>query len=94
MVVDSIEDSSGQFCIDFFYRPDHTYGFEAFRRATEDQGLWQPLSHYSILTFANLHECVKESLNRFDWLTEQFSEPYALESYIRRIKERLNDYLD
>ena len=85
LVLDSLEDASGQFCIDFFHRPDGSYGFEAFRRAAEDQGLWEPLSHYSILQFTELRDCLHEAINRFEWLADSLADPETIKSYLQRI---------
>jgi hypothetical protein len=37
-VLASVEDSDGSRCVDFFSRPDGTFGFEEFRRDPEDCG--------------------------------------------------------
>ena len=34
-------------CVDIFFRPDGTFGFEEFRRDPEDMGAWTPVSYYS-----------------------------------------------
>jgi hypothetical protein len=34
-------------CIDIFSRPNGTFGFEEFRRDSEDMGVWTPISYFS-----------------------------------------------
>jgi hypothetical protein len=46
-VLASVEDSDGSRCVDFFSRPDGTFGFEEFRRDPEDCGQWTPLRYLS-----------------------------------------------
>ena len=75
-VLESFEDSCHQHCVDYFQRPDNSYGFEVFRRASEDLGLWQPLSHYSILRFDDIESCIAESCRRFEWIAD--IKPYGL----------------
>ena len=90
LVIDSIEDTSGQWCIDFFRRPDDSFGFEVFRRAAEDQGLWEPLSHYSIMQFPDLRSGLDEAISRFDWLADFLADPQALQIYLERIQSKLD----
>jgi len=34
-------------CVDIFKRPDGTFGFEEFRRDSEDMGSWTPIAYFS-----------------------------------------------
>ena len=47
VVFASIENDEHSKCVDVFYRPDGTFGFEEFRRDVEDAGEWTPLGYYS-----------------------------------------------
>jgi len=47
IVVDSIENTAHDRCVDLFRRPDGTHGFEEFRRDVEDGGFWTPVQYYS-----------------------------------------------
>ena len=47
IVLDSLENSEANRCVDLFVRPDDTYGFEEFRRDPEDGGVWTPVQYYS-----------------------------------------------
>ena len=88
-VLDSLEDNSNQCCVDYFLRPDASYGFEVFRRASEDQGLWQPLSHYSVLSFADVEDCVNESCRRFEWIAEH-SSLHDVTNYCEMLKSKVD----
>jgi hypothetical protein len=43
----SIENQDRDKCVDIFFRPDGTFGFEEFHRDIEDQGEWRPPGYYS-----------------------------------------------
>lgn len=47
VVFASVENDEHDKCVDIFYRPDGTFGFEEFRRDVEDAGQWTPLGYYS-----------------------------------------------
>lgn len=46
-VVASIENETGDRCVDIFRRPDGSWGFEEFRRDPEDAGAWTPVAHHA-----------------------------------------------
>jgi hypothetical protein len=50
---DSVNNDDHEKCVDIFYRPDGTFGFEEFRRDVEDAGEWTPLGYYSGATYAS-----------------------------------------
>ncbi len=47
VVFASVENDEHDRCVDFFYRPDGSFGFEEFRRDVEDDGAWTPLAYHS-----------------------------------------------
>jgi hypothetical protein len=47
MVLASHQTAETNRCVDIFWRPDGTYGFEEFRRDPEDMGAWTPVSYFS-----------------------------------------------
>lgn len=51
IVVDSIENSAHDRCVDLFLRLDGTYGFEEFRRDVEDAGEWTPVAYHSAIAY-------------------------------------------
>ena len=51
-VLESVENEHHDRCVDFFRRPDGSWGFEEFRRDVEDQGAWTPVAFYSARCFA------------------------------------------
>jgi hypothetical protein len=53
VVFASVENDEHAKCVDVFYRPDGTFGFEEFRRDVEDAGAWTPLGYYSASTYVS-----------------------------------------
>jgi hypothetical protein len=47
LVFVSVENPEHDRCVDFFSRPDGSYGFEEFRRDVEDGGQLTPVQYYS-----------------------------------------------
>ena len=86
-VLVSVEDANHDFCLDIFQRPDKSYGFEAFRRDPEDQGRWQPLSRFSILTFDKLDLALIEAFKRIEWLLLEFNSEHA---FISKVTQQVN----
>ena len=71
VVVDSIENSTADRCVDLFLRPDGTYGFEEFRRDPEDAGAWTPLQYYAAATYASKDAALTAAMGAVIWLAEQ-----------------------
>ena len=68
-VLKSIESSQGDYCVDIFSRPDGTYGFEEFRRDSEDMGKWTGIQYHSELLFNTELEAMKEAKECIEWLS-------------------------
>ena len=51
VVFASIENDVHDRCVDIFFRPDRSFGFEEFRRDIEDSGDWTPTAYYSGLAY-------------------------------------------
>jgi len=47
IVFASYQSAEANRCVDFFSRPDGTFGFEEFRRDPEDRGAWTPVGYFS-----------------------------------------------
>jgi hypothetical protein len=69
-VLASFEDSFGAFCVDVFIRPDGSFGFEEFRRATDDGANWQSLNKYSHLRFASGEQSLQCAQEQVQWLSK------------------------
>lgn len=69
-VLRSIETASGDYCVDFFARPDGSYGFEEFRRDPEDLGKWTAIHYYSELSQPSQADAIAEAKKRIAWLTQ------------------------
>jgi hypothetical protein len=71
IVVESIENSQHDRCVDVFLRPDGSFGFEEFRRDVEDAGAWTPVSYFSGSRYASKREALAEAARRVLWLAPQ-----------------------
>ena len=67
-VIDSIENSEHDRCVDLFVRPDGTYGFEEFRRDVEDAGTWTPVAFFSHATWHSKDAAVGAAVRAVVWL--------------------------
>jgi hypothetical protein len=66
----SVENFDNDRCVDFFSRPDGTYGFEEFRRDVEDAGAWTPVQFYSGLAYASSGAALGAAERAVPWLAE------------------------
>jgi hypothetical protein len=65
----SYEDQEGRLCVDIFFRPDGTFGFELFRRDVEDGGGWYIVGHFARLrSFATRAEAEAAAVAAVPWL--------------------------
>ena len=69
-VVDSINNATGDHCVDIFVRDDGSFGFEEFRRDPEDQRGWFSLQRYSTQEFASLDAAVAQAKLSIPWLAD------------------------
>ena len=60
-VLRSIETDLGDRCVDIFIRPDKTFGFDEFRRDSEDMGTWTRVGVFSNFSFKSEGEAIKEA---------------------------------
>lgn len=77
-VFNSIENAEHDQCVDFFVRPDRTFGFELFRRDVEDRGAWTPLQYYAASAFASPEEAYAAAENAVVWLGDRLRSDPAL----------------
>lgn len=78
LVYVSVETQEHDRCVDFFARPDGTYGFETFRRDPEDGGAWTPLSYHSAAAFPSAADAVRAAEAAVPWLADRFARDPAL----------------
>ena len=71
----SIENGEHDRCVDLFERPDHTFGFEEFRRDVEDAGLWTPVAYHSAETYVTEAAAFQAALRAVTWLAEAAKRP-------------------
>ena len=68
VVFASLENEAHDRCVDLFYRPDMSFGFEEFRRDVEDAGEWTPTNYYSSVTFENAESTYEAAEHSVAWL--------------------------
>ena len=73
-VLSSIQTFEGDRCVDFFFRPDGTFGYEEFRRDPEDMGVWTPLHYFSQTSFVSAQEAVAAARRSVPWLARQLED--------------------
>jgi hypothetical protein len=80
----SIENFEHDRCVDFFSRPDGTYGFEEFRRDTEDRGAWTPVRYYSEGVYPSQEAALAAAKQSVAWLADAIRlSPSAQELLLR-----------
>lgn len=78
LVFTSIENFEHDRCVDFFFRPDATFGFEEFRRDPEDRGHWTPVEYRSGFVFAAPDDAFDAAAQAVPWLSEVFARDPSL----------------
>ena len=68
-VLASHETPEGDRCVDVFWRPDDSFGFEEFRRDPEDMGTWTPVAYFSGRSYATEDEARAAAKLAVSWLT-------------------------
>ena len=69
-VLASYESRETDRCVDVFARPNGTFGFEEFRRDSEDMGAWTPISYYSSHEYASPDDALIAARRVVPWLGE------------------------
>jgi len=69
-VLRSIETPEGERCVDFFIRPDGSFGFEEYRRDMEDGRGWFPIGFHADKCFASEQEAEAKALAAVSWLKD------------------------
>jgi len=65
----SVENLEHDRCVDFFSRPDGSYGFEEFRRDSEDAGQWTPVAYFSGVAYTSSTAALDAAERSVSWLT-------------------------
>ena len=67
-VIKSINSPNGGRCVDIFVRPDATFGFEEFRRDSEDARGWFPIANHGGRIFPTEEGAFNEARLKIPWL--------------------------
>jgi hypothetical protein len=70
LVFVSIENFEHDRCVDFFSRPDATFGFQEFRRDPEDRGEWTPVQYCSAVVFEAANDAFDAAERAVPWLAQ------------------------
>lgn len=66
-VVQSINLPGDSICVDIFRRPDGSYGFDEFRRDSEDARGWFSIGHHGHHAFDSAEAAVAAARSAVDW---------------------------
>ena len=69
-VLRSIETPDGGRCVDFFIRPDGSFGFEEYRRDMEDARGWFPIGFHGEKSFGSEEEAEGAARKAVSWLRD------------------------
>ena len=67
-ILRSINGFDAATCVDFFMRPDGSFGFEEFRRDPEDSRGWFPVGGYGAQRFLQEEAAFAAALASIVWL--------------------------
>jgi hypothetical protein len=65
----SHQTSEADRCVDIFWRPEDSFGFEEFRRDPEDMGAWTPIAYFSGREFSTEAEATEAAKQAVPWLS-------------------------
>jgi hypothetical protein len=78
----SVENPEHDRCVDFFSRPDGSYGFEEFRRDIEDAGAWTPVAYFSGVAYTSSAAALGAAERCVPWLTTDIARKPELRTRI------------
>ncbi len=67
-VIHSINLDGEMTCVDVFMRPDGTFGFDEFRRDTEDLRGWFSVGHFGGRVFPTAEAALSDARKTVEWL--------------------------
>lgn len=70
-VVKSVNMTGKMICVDFFERPDGTFGFEEYRRDVETSEGWFPIGFHCGILCASMEEAAAKAVAAIGWLEDE-----------------------
>jgi hypothetical protein len=67
-VLASLQTFEADRCVDIFARPNGTFGFEEFRRDSEDMGVWTPIQYFSSMEYPTESSALEAAKRCVAWL--------------------------
>lgn len=68
LVLASLETDGGERCVDIFQRPDGTFGFEEYRRDSEDRSGWFRIGNFGERAFLTEADAREAAAQMVSWL--------------------------
>lgn len=72
-VLNSLNNDTGDRCVDFFRRADGSFGYREFRLDPEDQGRWSLTAAHDHAIFATYPDALAAALGQVPWLAQAVS---------------------
>ncbi len=69
VVLTSVDNAEHDRCVDFFTRPDGSFGFEEFRRDVEDAGAWTPVQYFAGIPYGTAAAALHAAERSVGWLS-------------------------
>ena len=82
VVFESVENREHDRCVDFFSRPDGSFGLEEFRRDLEDAGNWTPVAYYSATPYESAAAALAAGERAVPWLVDALAPKPELKARI------------
>ena len=70
-VVLSVNCVGDPICVDFFQRPDNSFGFEEYRRDVESGEGWFPIGFHTSKRFETLAQAKSDAMGSVTWLKDE-----------------------
>lgn len=67
-VIRSINPTGEMLCVYVFRRPDGSYGFDEYRRDSEDGSGWYSIGHHGAAAFDTFDQALAAATARVTWL--------------------------
>jgi hypothetical protein len=71
IVVRSIEDDTGVYCVDIARHADGGFHFKEYRRDPEDEGRWTLIADYSHTSYATEADAIRAASDEIPWLKKR-----------------------
>jgi len=74
--------------VDLYFRPDGSFGFEAFRRDAANAGVWIPIQFYSGPNYGSFDDLYDAAVKAVTWLGDRKRSEPELKGRVARASDR------